>query len=175
MKILGGLGLFALFALLAALLVLVAGQLGLLGGKPPEDLGVRAGRLKPPAQTPNSVSSQAALYPDHPQRAYAAIRPIAYSGDAQEAMARLTRLLEQTPGCVLVKREADYLYAQWTTRRLKFIDDVEFLLDPATSVIHVRSASRLGSGDLGVNRLRVEELRARFVVGAAASAAKQNK
>ena len=88
---------------------------------------------------------------------------------------QLARLLEQTPDCVLVKREAGYLYAQWTTQRLKFIDDVEFLLDPVASVIHVRSASRLGSGDLGVNRLRVEALRARFAGGATATAVKQNK
>lgn len=172
MKIWGGL---ALLALLAALLVLMAGQMGMFSGLPPGDLGVRDGRLKPPSLTPNSVSSQAALYPDHPQHAYATIRPIAYSGGAPEAMARLTRLLEQTPGCVLVKREAGYLYAQWTTQRLKFTDDVEFLLDPVASVIHVRSASRLGSGDLGVNRLRVEALRARFAGGATATAVKQNQ
>ena len=175
MKILGGLGLFALFALLAALFVLMAGQMGMFSGHPPGDLGVRDGRLKQPSLTPNSVTSQAALYPDHLQRTYADIQPIAYTGDAQEAMARLTRLLEQSPGCVLVKREAGYLYAQWTTRWLKFIDDVEFLLDPVASVIHVRSAGRLGSGDLGVNRLRVEALRARFAGGATATAAKQNK
>ena len=172
MKILGFLG---LFALVAALLVFTAGQMGMLSGKPPDDLGVRGGRLKPPAQTPNSVSSQASLYPDHPQRFNAGVPPIAYTGDAQQAMARLTVLLEKTPGCVLVTREPGYLYTQWTTRRLKFTDDVEFLLDPVASVIHVRSASRLGSNDLGVNRLRVEALRARFALSMVPTAAKQNK
>jgi len=172
MKILGFLG---LFALVAALLVFTAGQMGMLSGKPPDDLGVRGGRLKPPAQTPNSVSSQAALYPDHPQRFNADVPPIAYTGDAQQAMARLTALLEKTPGCVLVTREPGYLYTQWTTRLLKFTDDVEFLLDPVNSVIHVRSASRLGSKDFGVNRSRVEDLRARFVPSTAATAEKQIK
>lgn len=172
MKILGFLG---LFALVAALLVFAAGQMGMLSGKPPDDLGVRGGRLKPPAQTPNSVSSQASLYTDHPQRFNADVLPIAYTGDAQQAMARLTVLLEKTPGCVLVTREPGYLYTQWTTRRLKFTDDVEFLLDPVASVIHVRSASRLGSNDLGVNRLRVEALRARFALSMVPTAAKQNK
>ncbi|MBC7600226.1 MAG: DUF1499 domain-containing protein [Polaromonas sp.] len=172
MKILGFLG---LFALVAALLVFTAGQMGMFSGKPPDDLGARGGRLKPPAQTPNSVSSQASLYPDHPQRFNAGVPPIAYTGDAQQAMARLTVLLEKTPGCVLVTREPGYLYTQWTTRRLKFTDDVEFLLDPVASVIHVRSASRLGSNDLGVNRLRVEALRARFALSMVPTAAKQNK
>ena len=169
------LGLLGLFALVAALLVFMAGQLGMLAGTAPEGLGVRDGRLKPPALTPNSVSSQAALYPDHPQRANADIRPIAYTGDAQEAWTRLGILLDETPGCVVVTREAGYLYTQWTTRRLKFTDDVEFLLDPVASVIHVRSASRLGSKDFGVNRSRVEVLRARFALSIAASAAKQKK
>ena len=169
------LGVLALFSLLAALIVFLAGQAGMLSGKPPEGLGVRDGRLKPPAQTPNSVSSQAALYPDHPQRANADIQPIAFTGDPQEAVTRLIILLEETPGCVLVTREPGYLYTQWTTRRLKFTDDVEFLLDPVASVIHVRSASRLGSKDFGVNRSRVEVLRARFVLSVAASAAKQKQ
>lgn len=169
------LGFLALFALVAALLFFAAGQMGMLSGKAPADLGVRDGRLKPPALTPNSVSSQAALYPDHPQRANADVRPIAFTGDPQEAMTRLAIMLDETPGCVVVTRQPGYLYAQWTTRRLKFTDDVEFLLDPVASVIHVRSASRLGSKDFGVNRSRVEVLRARFVLSVAASAAKEKK
>lgn len=78
-------------------------------------------------------------------------------------MGRLAALLETTPGCVLVKREPAYLYAQCRTRWLKFTDDVEFSLDEAGGVIQVRSASRLGSKDFGVNRARFEALRARFV------------
>lgn len=169
------LGVSALLALLAALLVFLAGQMGLLSGTPPQDLGVHKGRLKPPALTPNSVSSQAMLYPEHPQRAYADVRPIAYTGDPRLAMTRLIAMLEQTPGCVLVTREPAYLYTQCSTRRLKFTDDVEFLLDPAASVIHVRSASRLGSGDMGINRSRVEDLRTRFVPQVAAPAGKQDQ
>lgn len=140
----------------------VAGQLGLLRGRPPAVLGVRDGRLAPPSPTPNSVSSQASLYPEHPQRAYASIEPLIYSGDAQAAMRRLGTVLEATPGCVLVTREPGYLYAQCSTPRLKFTDDLEFALDAAASVIHLRSASRLGSRDLGANRARIQGLRARF-------------
>lgn len=140
----------------------VAGQLGLLRGRPPATLGVRDGRLAPPSKTPNSVSSQASLYPDHPQRDYAGIAPLAYTGDAQAAMHRLGTLLEATPGCVLVTREPGYLYAQCSTPRLKFTDDLEFALDAAAGVIHLRSASRLGRKDFGVNRSRIQGLRARF-------------
>lgn len=159
MKI-GGLLLGGLLALAA--LLLVAGQLGLFAGKPPQDLGVRNGGLKPPSPTPNSVSSQAGRHAGHPQRSGADIAPLRYTGDARAALRRLASLLETTPGCALVTQEPAYLYAQCSTRWLKFTDDVEFSLDEAGGVIHVRSASRLGSKDFGVNRARVEALRARF-------------
>lgn len=159
-------------ALAAGLLVmlLVAGQLGLLKGRPPTQLGVRNGRLQPPSVTPNSVSSQAGLYPDHPQRVYADIAPLDLLGSdpnkSNNSMRRLAAVLQATPGCVLVTREPGYLYAQCTTRWLKFTDDVEFYLDETAGVIQVRSASRLGSKDFGVNRARVEALRARFAQAA---------
>src|SRR3990167_11397395 len=90
------------------------------------------------------------------------LRRCPYSGDAQAAMRRLAAMLEATPGCVLVTREPGYLYAQCSTRWLKFTDDLELYLDEAAHVIHVRSASRLGRKDFGVNRARVETLRQRF-------------
>ena len=157
------LGLLLGVLLAVAALLLVVGQLGVFSGKPPQDLGVRDGRLKPPSPTPNSVSSQAGGYANHPQRSEASIAPLSYTGDARAAVGRLAALLETTPGCVLVKREPAYLYAQCRTRWLKFTDDVEFSLDEAGGVIQVRSASRLGRKDFGVNRARVEALRARFV------------
>jgi hypothetical protein len=61
-------------------MVLVAGQMGLLKGRAPNNLGLnKQGRLKPPANNPNSVTSQASLYPDHPFKAYADIAPLAGS------------------------------------------------------------------------------------------------
>ena len=155
-------GYVALLALVLAALMVAAGQLGFLRGEPPARLGVQQGRLKPPSLTPNSVSSQAGLYPDHTQRSYAEVAPFRYAGDGKAALRSLAALLEASERCVLVKREPDYLYAQCSTRWLKFTDDVEFSLDEAAAVIHVRSASRLGQKDFGVNRARVEALRARF-------------
>jgi uncharacterized protein (DUF1499 family) len=60
---------------------------------------------------------------------------------------------------VVVEARADYLRATFTTRLMKFTDDVEFWLDPAAGVVQVRSASRLGRKDFGTNRARVEALR----------------
>lgn len=137
----------------------LAGQLGLLKGTPPTDLGVHEGRLKPPSKTPNSVSSQASLYPDHPQRAYASIAPLAMKGDAAATLARIASIIKVMDGAQIVKTEPGYLYAQFTTRIMKYVDDAEFWFDPAAGIIQVRSSSRLGSGDLGVNRERIEFIR----------------
>jgi uncharacterized protein (DUF1499 family) len=152
-------GLLILIVLLTVA-VLAAGELGLLQGRAPNDLGVRDGRLKPPSATPNSVSSQAALYPDSPGRAYAQIDPLPLRGDGAATIARLRSIAEAMPSARVVKSEPGYLYLQFTTRWLRFVDDTELWFDPAAGVVQVRSASRLGKGDFGVNRARVEALRA---------------
>ncbi len=148
----------AALAVLAVLLV-IAGQLGLLSGTPPSNLGVQGGKLKPPSRTENSVSSQAALYPEHAMRNYAQIAPLALRGDANGTLAKLRGIVQAMPGATLVKSEPDYLYVQFRTRLMGFVDDAEFWSDPTAGVIQVRSASRLGRKDLGVNRARIEAIR----------------
>ncbi|WP_425257923.1 DUF1499 domain-containing protein [Rubrivivax sp. RP6-9] len=143
--------------------LLLAGRLGLLAGSEPADLGVQGGRLKAPSTTPNSVSSQAALWVAHPRRTDAGIAPLPLRGDAADAIARLQPLAAAMPGARVVRGSADYLYVQCTSRWLGFVDDVEFWVDPAAGVIHVRSASRIGHGDRGVNRARIEALRAAWM------------
>ena len=156
------LGILFWVVLLGGIVLIIAGQLGMLKGKPPGNLGVKDGRLKPPAKTPNSVSSQVDLYPDHPQKDFASIKPIEFSGDGEKAIEKLAKILEKSERVVLVKREQDYLYAQCSTFLLKYTDDIEFWLDKSAKVIHVRSSSRLGRKDFDVNRKRVESLRAEF-------------
>lgn len=147
--------------LLAAFIVI---QFGLLGGTRPSDLGVTGSRLKPPSPTPNSVSSQAALYPDHPQRNYADIKPLPLkNGDAAISMAALAAVLHAMPNMTVVERKPDYLHAEAQTRWLKFVDDLEFWANPALGVIDVRSASRLGRKDLGANRERIEAIRSAYL------------
>jgi uncharacterized protein (DUF1499 family) len=153
-----------LAGLLAAVLLLAAGQLGLLQGRPPADLGVHQGRLKPPSVTPNSVSSQAHLYPGHPMQQAAMIEPLAVPGSAAEAIARVAQAVQTLPGAAIVTRRDDYLYVQFTTRWLKFVDDAEFWAD-GSGRVQVRSASRLGESDLGVNRARIEQVRSRLLGG----------
>jgi uncharacterized protein (DUF1499 family) len=152
--------LFLLAVAVLALALLIAGQAGLLRGTPPADLGVKEGKLKRPSKTENSVSSQADLWTDHPMQAYARIAPFKITGDGSAEMAKLVAALQAMPRTAIVQQDAGYVYAQCTTQLLKFTDDIELYLDKAAGVIHVRSASRIGRKDLGVNRARVEQLRA---------------
>jgi uncharacterized protein (DUF1499 family) len=151
----------ALPIVLAAAVLAV--QAGALHGPAPGDLGVRDGRLKPPSNTPNSVSSQATLYPDHPQRAYATIEPLPFkSGGAQASLQALRTVLVDMQGVSVVQGQDGYLYAQAQTRWLRFVDDVEFWANPERDVVEMRSASRLGYGDLGANRARLERVRSAY-------------
>lgn len=146
----------------APVALMVAGQLGALRGKQPGDLGVRNGRLKRPSFTPNSVSSQAELHADHPMREDARIAPLPEAGGAQVALQRLRQVVEAMPGTRIVEQRDDYLYAQFESRLLRFVDDVEFWYDPQAQAVQVRSASRIGRKDFGVNRARVEAIRAKL-------------
>lgn len=151
--------LFVLAVAIVALALLIAGQIGLLKGKAPSDLGIKEGKLKRPSRTQNSVSSQADQWPDHPQLTYSAISPFKASGDGSAEMAKIAEALKAMPRTVIVKQESGYIYAQSTTALLKFTDDVEFALDASKGIIDVRSSSRLGQKDFGVNRARIEAIR----------------
>ncbi len=151
--------LFALAVAIVALALIIAGQAGLLKGKSPEDIGIKDGKLKRPSRTQNSATSQADLWPDHPQLVYSTIPPLKTSGDGSAEMKKIAEALLAMPRTVIVMQEPTYIYAQSTTALLKFTDDVEFVLDAAKGIIDVRSASRLGQKDFGVNRARIEKVR----------------
>lgn len=130
--------------------------MGLLSGKRPADLGVRNGKLKAPPASPNAVNSQAS-------GGYHRIDPLAYHGAPAQALNALRSIIEATPNTRVVETKPDYLYAEYASALLGFVDDVEFYFPPGEKIIHVRSASRLGYSDLGVNRKRIESIRARLV------------
>ena len=161
--------LWTIMATLIALpvVLVLAGQLGFLSGQAPTDLGVQAERLKAPSLTRNSVSSQAALHPDHPQLAYAQIDPLPLRGSPQDSMALLQRALAAEPGVRIVMSNESYLRATATTQWMGFVDDLEFWLNPTQGVIEVRSASRLGREDFGANRARMERIRSAYLTAQA--------
>lgn len=159
---------YALLVLIVA--VVAAAQLGMLAGRLPTDLGVKQGRLKAPSNTPNSVSSQADLYPDHPQRAYAFVEALPLkNGDASASLQALVAALSSLPGVSVVEQRHDYVRAQAQTSWLKFVDDMEFWANPEGQVIEIRSASRVGRKDFGVNRQRIESLRRAYLAGQTSS------
>ncbi len=130
-------------------------QMRLFSGSRPTNLGVHDGQLKPAPSSPNCVNSQSA-------NGISKIAPIAYAGDGKAALARLNALVAATPSAKIIDSRVNYLYAEFSTKLLGFVDDVEFYLDEKAGVIHARSASRLGYKDFGVNRKRIEWIRAAF-------------
>ncbi len=142
---------------LLAIAVLAAGWSGLFAGTRPADLGVRDGRLAPCPPTPNCVASQ--VDSGDAEHYVAAIR---FRTDAQGAWAALVDAVRGSGRAVIVAERPGYLHAEFSSRVLGFVDDVEFQLDTGARNIHVRSASRLGRGDFGVNRARIQAIRARL-------------
>lgn len=127
----------------------------MFAGKRPQNLGVKDGKLAPCPGTPNCVNSQS----DDPQ---SQIAPLRYETSPQAAMAKLKQVIETMERTRIITESPNYLYAEFQTKLLGFVDDVEFYCDEQANCIQVRSASRLGKSDLGVNRQRVEEIRAQF-------------
>lgn len=131
--------------------VIVMLLLSLLSGRP-TTLGLREGQLANCPASPNCVCS-------HVTDAQHAIAPLAFTDPPAAAWERLRAVLAQQPRCRIVTDDGTYLHAEFTSLLFRFVDDVEFHLDAGAKVIHVRSASRAGRSDLGVNRARVETLR----------------
>jgi uncharacterized protein (DUF1499 family) len=113
-------------------------------------------RLAPCPRTPNCVST---LAPGHPQH----IDPIPYQGPQEAARQRLLAVLRGLPRTRIVAEEPGYLHAECRSRVFRFVDDVELVLDDTAKLIHFRSAARLGRRDFGVNRERMERIRAGFL------------
>lgn len=116
-------------------------------GEPPQNIGVQNDRLIPCPDSPNCVSS-------YETDETHAIDPLNASVDEIE------QILIGLDEANIVSSEANYLYAEFTTPIMGFVDDVEFLQDRGSGLTHVRSASRLGYSDLGANRDRIERIRA---------------
>jgi uncharacterized protein (DUF1499 family) len=129
--------------------IAIPGEKTMFAGKRPANIGIVSGKLAPCPSSPNCVSSFS-------QDAEHKIEPLAYTSSQSEAMAKLKGAIESLGKTKIITATDNYLYAEFTSALMGFVDDVEFLLDDQAKVIHVRSASRLGETDLGVNRKRIE-------------------
>ena len=122
----------------------------------PSNLGPVKGKLCVCPESPNCVCSG----DDSQSRG---IAPIAWKGDPLVGLERLERIIANIPRTKSeMMPDQLYLHAEVTSAWFRFVDDVEFLVDPAAEVIHIRSASRAGRSDFGVNRQRVEAIRRSF-------------
>jgi uncharacterized protein (DUF1499 family) len=133
-------------------LILLFGIAPVEGGLAADGGGNTEGRLKPCPRSPNCVSSLAG---DERH----AIPPLVYNGPLEDAGRALLGVLKTAPRVTLVVSEPDYVHAEFRSRVFGFVDDVEFFFQAGQRVIHVRSASRSGYFDFGVNRKRIEGIR----------------
>ena len=141
---------------IAALVIIIGAILivfSVASRKQPE-LGLHNGQLSPCPETPNCVCSEY-------QVESAFVEPLTYTTTAEQAWAKIKQVISETGGSVIIE-DADYLRVVYETPLLRYIDDVEFRQDKNLQRIHVRSASRVGGSDLGVNRKRVEKIKIMF-------------
>ena len=119
-------------------------------GERPNNLGVKDGKLAACPGTPNCVNSQNSGGKEK-------IEPLPLV-----SIAEIKGVVEGMERTTIVEETDSYLYAEFQSKLMGYVDDVEFYRDPNANVVHVRSASRLGKSDLGVNRKRVEEIRSKL-------------
>ena len=107
--------------------------------------------LAPCPESPNCVSSQAGDSAHY-------IEPLVLQGDPQADWERLRAIIAAQPRTTITEESLNYLHAEVRSLVFRFVDDLEFLRIPAEQLVHVRSASRTGYSDFGVNRRRVERI-----------------
>ena len=119
-------------------------------GERPSNLGVKDGKLAASPGTPNCVNSQS----NDAQSKIDALPPV--------SIAEIKGVVEAMEGTTIIEETDNYLYAEFKSKLMGYVDDVEFYRDEANNAVQVRSASRLGKSDLGVNRKRVEKIRSKL-------------
>lgn len=120
--------------------------------KKPEKLGVVNGEFTACPSSPNCVSSQAT---DSEHK----INPLKAHGDIKTVMENLKKSIEQMNGAKIITQKDTYIHAEFTSRIMRFVDDLECFYQQESGEIAVRSASRIGYSDFSANRKRIEHLR----------------
>ena len=160
---------------IAGVILLSAGAIGGMRAfnrlsSPPEDLGVIDGRLWAYSDSPNCVSSQAPTGDSH------YIEPLKIKFDEYflggkrprlpdeihtytHAIEKLAKIADGLPRSTICRISDDYLHVEFRSLVFGFVDDAEFVVDANDDTIHLRSASRFGYSDFGVNRKRIERIR----------------
>jgi uncharacterized protein (DUF1499 family) len=143
--------LVASFAILTAVVLVRFAMLG-HGSKSGQAPGLISGALAPCPDKPNCVCSEFGEAAAH------YIAPLDYAGaPPEQAWGDILQIIKELGGEVVVAND-EYIAATFASSLFGFIDDVECRLEPSRKRIQIRSASRVGHSDLGVNRKRVETM-----------------
>ncbi len=121
----------------------------------PKNIGLENNKFSPCPNSPNCVSS-------FDTDEIHSIMPIFYMNSSEKAKAKLKDILKSETRCEIVTETDNYIHSVFTSFLFRFKDDVEFFFPNDTNIIHVKSASRVGYGDLGVNRKRIDEISVKF-------------
>lgn len=125
--------------------------------EPPENLGLKDGKLSKCPSKPNCVCT---FEDESDSRHY--IAPMSYTSSQSEAMKKIKSALNEISRSKVITETENYLHVECTSMVFRFVDDLEIFLDDSTKLIHFRSASRVGHSDLGVNKKRVETLKSKL-------------
>ncbi|MCB2291068.1 DUF1499 domain-containing protein [Clostridium sp. CS001] len=118
----------------------------------PRNLGANNGKLVKMPNKPSAVSSQ--TYEKDKK-----VAAMEFKGNLEASKEKVISTIESYGDAKIIKNENNYIYAVFTTGKMKFHDDVEFYFDESENLIHFRSASRIGYSDMGLNRERYNKLR----------------
>ena len=137
-----------------AITLLVATLLTACTGTRPADIGVNNNRLTPCPESPNCVSS----FEDEKDETHYIKAYSIKQAKPETTWSLLKSIIEKNDRAEIISSDDAYIYAEFTSGMMRFVDDTEFMLDAENKLIHLRSASRLGHRDFNVNRERLESI-----------------
>lgn len=125
---------------------------GILEGRPPETLGLKNNGLLECPKKQNCVYTNSNFLEFR-------ISPLPFNSTANESIKKIRDVILDIKGAKLITENPDYIHVEFKSSILGFVDDLEIYCDPSKQQCLVRSASRMGYSDFGVNRTRVEKIR----------------
>lgn len=124
-------------------------------GTRPADIGINNNQLTPCPESPNCVSS----FEDKKDETHYIKAYSINNVDQASTWSSLQTIIKNNESAEIINADDAYIYAEFTSGMMRFVDDTEFMLDTENKLIHLRSASRLGYKDFDVNRERLEAIR----------------
>lgn len=138
--------------IIVAMIILLILFMFIKNNRIPNNIGVINGKLAPMPNKPNAVSSQTEIMDKR-------VEPLKFIGDLENSKKLVIDIINTFKNIEIIKNEENYIYAIFSTEKMKYKDDVEFYFDDDKKLIHFKSASRVGYSDMGVNRKRYEDIK----------------